>query len=240
MIPKIKRDETNTKITNRDEIIRSIYYYENINSLPSYKNALLTQSKVDKSEVQSIIDAIDYRIDLFNKYESSKNDYNMLEQFYKDNLSYINNGFKELEISNNLNNSVEDLLSNFLNYCMTNEEEGIQNVYQEQIIFDNYKNRFDFLKNNNSIQDGSFHSKVIDIMNRKDNKINKTDDSANDYKENDYLSKTQLLLTPNVNPGHSLTEEDNIQKYGGFIITSIVLQSSIILALLFSLFALFK
>lgn len=240
MIPKIKRDETNTKIINRDEIIRSIYYYENINSLPSYKNALLTQSKVDISEVQSIIDAVDYRIDLFNKYENSKNEYNTLEQFFSSNLNYINNGFKELEVSNNLNNSVEELLINFLNYCMTNEEEGIQNVYQEQVIFDNYKNRFDMLKNNNYILDGSFHSKVIDIMNRKDNKINKIDDSANDYKDNDYLSRTQLLLTPNVNAGHRLTEDDNTQKYGGFIITSIVLQSSILLALILSLFALFN
>ena len=237
-IPKIKRDETNTKIVNRDEIINYIKFYEEENNLNSYKNALLTQNKVSGEEVKSIIDAIDYRLELFRKYNTVRSDFNTLGEFYKDNLNYIKDCFKELYKSNYLASNVENILIDYLNYCVSKEELGIQNDLETQNIFNEYKYNYD---SGNFKDESNFQNKVSDIMKRKDALLNKTDDNATDYKETNYLSQTQVLnLSPTINPGHSLTENNESQKYGGFIFTSIILQSSIVLALILSLIALFK
>ena len=214
-VPKIKRDITKTKIINSDEIITYLKYYMEDFTLPNYKNALLNQEKVSEDEVKPFIDVIDTRINMFNDYNNIKEDFDKLEVFFSENISYIKGSIKELYSTNSISIATENLITGFLNYLITNEESGIQNNLEFQNIFDTYKKKFD---NKEFVPKIYFYNKIKDIMDRKDSLLNKTDQDANDYFEKEI--------------------DDN--SYGGFIFTSIILESSIVLALIISLIILFK
>ncbi len=240
-IPKIKRDETNTKIINKKEIINFIKYYANETILLKYKNALNNQTKVSANEVKEIIDAIQDRLDFFKKYNEVSKNYIELNEFYKTNINILNDYFNLIIISNKLDLQIQTLLINFLNFCISNEENGIQNDLNIQNLFNKFKRVFENKKNNQEFKNEEieFYNQVNDLMNRKDNLINKIDDSAMDYKENDYLTRTQVLSKSLYNIGkHNLEEPDiNVR---GFIATTIILESSLILTLIVSLIIIFK
>ena len=235
-IPKIKLDESKKHIVNKEEMIEYINYYVNKEQLDYLKNELSIQKKVSMDEVKDLIEAIDERIKIFNNYNIIKNDYNGLNTFYRSNLTYLGNSFMACE-KHDLDKEVEDLLYSFFKYTITNEDNHIQNDIYSQELFNKLKNIYDNTKES-SIP--SFYNRIQDIMKLKDSIINRIDESANDYSD---LTKTTVLrLSNSNNPGHSLTEEDEIDKtkIGGFIVTSIILQSSIILALILSLISLFN
>ena len=214
-VPKIKRDETKTKIINKDDIIKYINYYMEENTLPNYKDALLNQTKVDFDEVKDIIDAIDNRINLYNDYNNSKSNIDTLNNFYKNNINYIKLCFKELFITNNVAIQIENFLTDFLDFCVTNEENNIQNNLEFQNIFNIYKNKFD---KKEFVPKIYFYNKINDIMERKNKQLDKVDASADDFFELD----------------------ESGEQYSGFILTSIIMESSLVLALLLSLIMLFK
>ena len=78
-IPKLLRDETNTKITNKEEIINYINSDNNLEELKVYLSLLENQQKVDRSEVEEIINVLKnklYNNNEFNyKYDLLSNDF---------------------------------------------------------------------------------------------------------------------------------------------------------------------
>ena len=215
-VPKLKRDETRTKIINKLEVIKYIKYYMEDSTLVNYKDALINQSKVDYNEVKDIIDEIDKRIDFFKEYNKIKVYSLTLKEFYKNNLDYFNECFHELFKTNNVSLSIENMLTNFLNYVVTNEENGIQNDLEMQNIFNDYKNKFD---NKEFVPKLYFFNKIKDIMERKDKILNKVDDNANDYVE---------------------IEVNDESTVGGYVLTTIILESSIAIILAIILITLFR
>ena len=212
-VPKIKRDITNTKITNKDEIINYIKYYMEDDSLLKYKEALYNQTKIDYEEVKTIVNTIDFRRYLSSELEYKKE---KVEQIYNINFDYIKKSFRELYKTNDIAFSLEKILIDFLDYCVTNEENGIQNNLKFKDVLNEFKYRFDSKEYVPRIH---FYNEEKNIIDRINALINKTDSAANDYKEKE-------------------TNENN--NYGGFILTSIIIESSIIIAFLLSLFALLK
>lgn len=89
----IKRDETNTKVANINQIISFINRCYDEDILAAYLSQLKTQTKLDMSEVSSIIDATEYRINKINifltEYENNKDDEEMLANFYEKNYKFI-------------------------------------------------------------------------------------------------------------------------------------------------------
>ena len=89
----IKRDETNTKVANVNQIISFINRCYDEDILAAYLSQLKTQTKLDMSEVSSIIDATEYRINKINifltEYENNKDDEEMLANFYEKNYKFI-------------------------------------------------------------------------------------------------------------------------------------------------------
>ena len=56
-----------------------------------------------------------------------------------------------------------------------------------------------------------------------------------DFKEDDYLSRTQVLrLSPNKNNGYNLTEDDLLLNSKAFVATTIILEASLAIALIIS------
>ena len=230
-VPKIMLDETKTRIVNKEEIVKYILFYMDNESLAKCKELFIKQNNLSFEEIKSIINAIDYRSYIIDSNIDDE------EKFYLDNLDYISECFKEVYNSTNINSRIEDLLVKFLKYCIEEKEEkGIQNDYNMQSIFNDCKYNYDL----KMIKNENFNNKIKDIMAKKDTILNQTDNNAGDYKEDNYLSRTQVLnFAPYKTPGHSLTK-DNEQKYGGFIFTSIILQSSLVLAFILSMIMLFK
>lgn len=89
----IKRDETNTKVANVNQIISFINCCYDEDILTAYLSQLKTQTKLEMSEVSSIIDATEYRINKINifltEYENNKDDEEMLANFYEKNYKFI-------------------------------------------------------------------------------------------------------------------------------------------------------
>lgn len=89
----IKRDFTNTKVSNLSNIIAYISNCYDLDVLKNYLEQLNTQTKLDKSEVSSIIEATEYRINKINLflsgYENNKDNEENLALFYEKNYKFI-------------------------------------------------------------------------------------------------------------------------------------------------------
>ena len=89
----IKRDITNTKVENKNEIIAFIDKYYELDILEGYLSSLKSQTKLDVSELMSIIDATEKRImvikNYLDNYELIKNDEMKLVEFYEENYKFI-------------------------------------------------------------------------------------------------------------------------------------------------------
>lgn len=89
----IKRDATNTKVSNISNIIAFISNCYDLDILTNYLSQLKTQTKLEMNEVSSIIDATEYRINKINMflegYEKNKNDEETLAMFYEKNYKFI-------------------------------------------------------------------------------------------------------------------------------------------------------
>lgn len=239
-IPKIKRDETKTKITNKNEIINFIMYYLNTNNLISYKNALETQTKISHTEVIDLISTINQKLKLYNEFKNLNNDYETTLNFFNQNIKTLEKYFNEYIFNSNIDNVLKNLFISFLNFSMSNEENGLQNNLNIQNLFNKTKMLFENKEYNNDIElDNEYISKIKSIYDRKDTLLNKSDNSAMDYKEDNYLSRTQVLSkTPYIINGHNINDED--LKVSGFVLTTIILEFSLVGTLITLLVLLFK
>ena len=62
-----------------------------------------------------------------------------------------------------------------------------------------------------------------------------------DYKEDNYLTRTQVLsLSPTTNKGYNLTEDDLKLNTKAFVATTIILEVTLALALIIALIIIFK
>ena len=238
-IPKLLRDETNTKITNKEEIINYINSDNNLEELKVYLSLLENQQKVDRSEVEEIINSLKnklYNNNEFNyKYELVCNDFNALADFYEENISNI----KEYMIEANTGNYTNiNIVIKFMEYCINSEINGFQNKLNTQNLFDEF---ISYYKNNINNYNENFRNIMNDIIYKKNNILNSTDNNAMEYKENDYLSRTQVLsLSPISNKGYKLTEEDLKINKAAFVATTIILEFSLVSIFIISLVILFN
>lgn len=236
-IPKIKKD-SNQQILNEFEIVNFIKFNMSDNILDNYKKRLIEEvtKKNNKVNIESIIKALDLRINFKEKYNNVKDNYLELYNLFQENIDFIDECFNILfNDSISLCEDIENYLLKYLENLVEKEDHGIQNNLHDYTIFEK------FLVNYNNHPNKDIYNKANSIIKKKMDLINRTDPNASDYKESNYLSRTQVLsLDPTINPGHSLTEDNPEQKYGGYIFTSIVLQSSLVLSLILSLLMLFK
>lgn len=239
-IPKIKRDETKTKITNKNEIINFIMYNLNTNNLISYKNALEAQTKISHTEVIDLISIINQKLKLYEAFKNLNNDYETTLNFFNQNIKTLEKYFNGHIFNSNIDNELKNLFISFLNFSISNEENGLQNNLNIQNLFNKTKMLFENKVYNTDIKlDNEYISKIKNIYDRKDTLLNKSDNSAMDYKEDNYLSRTQVLSkTPyNIN-GHNINDED--LKVSGFVLTTIILEFSLVGTLITLLVLLFK
>lgn len=238
-IPKLLRDETNTKIINREEIINYIDNDNNLEELKVYLSLLEKQEKVNRSEVEEIISVLKnklYNNNEFNyKYDLVCNDFDALADFYEENISYIKEYMKEINNGNYINNNI---VIKFMEYCINRELNGFQNKLRTQNLFDQFISHY---RNNINNYNENFKNIMNDIISKKDNLLNSTDNNAMDYKEDNYLSRTQVLsLSPSTNKGYNLTEEDLKLNKAAFVATTIILEFSLAAILVVALIILFK
>jgi len=89
----IKRDITNTKVENKNDIIGFINKYYELDILEGYLFSLKTQTKLNPNELVEIIDATENRILVIKKYLDSydliKDDELKLVEFYETNYKFI-------------------------------------------------------------------------------------------------------------------------------------------------------
>ena len=115
-IPKIKRDETKTKITNKNEIINFIMYYLNTNNLISYKNALETQTKISHTEVIDLISTTNQKLKLYNEFKNLNNDYETTLNFFNQNIKTLEKYFNEHIFNFNIYFKSKFSFPHFLNF----------------------------------------------------------------------------------------------------------------------------
>ncbi len=238
-IPKLLRDETNTKIINREEIINYIDNDNNLEELKVYLSLLEKIEKFYRSEVEEIISVLKnklYNNNEFNyKYDLVCNDFDALADFYEENISYIKEYMKEINNGNYINNNI---VIKFMEYCINRELNGFQNKLRTQNLFDQFISHY---RNNINNYNENFKNIMNDIISKKDNLLNSTDNNAMDYKEDNYLSRTQVLsLSPSTNKGYNLTEEDLKLNKAAFVATTIILEFSLAAILVVALIILFK
>lgn len=91
----IKRDATNTKVINRENIIRFIDKFCDLYILENYLSALQSQNKVNHEELKEIIVVTEERIELIKKYseayEKCKTNNESLASFFEDNFHFFRN-----------------------------------------------------------------------------------------------------------------------------------------------------
>lgn len=238
-IPKLKRDTTNTKIINSDEIINYITYDNDLNELTLYLKLLLQQTKVNKEEVSEIIKACEIRIDELNsfknKYNLIKDDFDKLNDFYEENseclLLYIREVF-------NKNYSHLDDIVHFFKYCLLRQQNGFQNKLRTQNVFNEF---CDYYISNRDRFDQNLRHEFDNLIEEKNKLLDSVDESAMDYKEDNYLTRTQVLsLSPTTNKGYNLTEDDLKLNARAFVATTIILEVTLALALIIALIIIFK
>lgn len=89
----IKRDKKNIKVINRNDIIKFIDRYCDLEILEKYLSALKSQDKVAYEEVSELIKATEERIDIIKKYteayESCKSNNDTLVDFFEKNFNFF-------------------------------------------------------------------------------------------------------------------------------------------------------
>ena len=89
----IKRDITNTKVENKQEIIEFIDKYYELDILEGYLSSLKIQNKLDPNELIEIIEATEKKVNeiknYLDNYELIKNDESKLVEFYENNYKFI-------------------------------------------------------------------------------------------------------------------------------------------------------
>lgn len=234
-IPKLKRDITNTKIINKEEIISFINSYDNIEELSEYYTLLKKQNKVDMIEVSDIIHCLEKKLSnsYEYKYNKVKDDFDLLGDFYENNIYVIEQFFDEI-CDNKFDNTSK--LCSFLEYCMLRQKNGFQNKIKSQMLFDKICNIY---INNEYNFPESLKQIIEKIMIEQKELLDKF--SSDDYKENDYLSRTQILsLSNKSNKEYNLTEDDLKLNSKAFIATTIILEGTLVLGLIIGLFYIFK
>lgn len=237
----IKRDESNTKVTNREEVIEFVNGSYQLLLLEDYLSQLINQTKVDMSEVESIIESLKNRIarikPFIDDYKNSKEDSNQLALFYETNIEFINeliDIYQNQEGKNKLDKSAMKIIVDFLRFCLNKLRNNEINYRKTQEAFEK------FFENYNNIIDPEYNKLLKEIYTAYKEILNKTDETAMEYKEKDYQT---LSLINNPHNGYKLTEDDeNITKLdkAAFITTAIVLQGTLVLGLIISLLALVK
>lgn len=237
----IKRDETNTKVDNKLEIISFIDSYNDIDVLENYLSSLKAQTKLDMSEVVDIIDTTQNRLNFLKKeledFVNSSKSIEDLSEFYEENIIFVNNIVDEYIYKQNISSQKMEIMLNFLNFCINREKESLQNKLNSQNVFNKFYN---FFKNNNAeLVNNKYKILLNSIVDARDIILNKKDESAMEYSEVGYTK----VLVPSKNEGYKLIEsDDNITKLGSaaFITTSIILQATLIISFVLSLLALVK
>lgn len=234
-IPKLKRDITNTKIINKDEVINYINNSNEIDELNRYLNLLLEQNKVDKSEVIDIINCLKNKLNVSNnfdmEYNSVKDDFDKLNEFYESNLFYVENCMK------NINDvKCSKVVINFMRYALNREKEYVQNKKEVQELFDYFIN---YYKENRDKFSLDLQNVMDKIIFDKESLLNRVS-SDDDYIENDYLSRTQVLSLSPSKKGYNLTDDDLKLNSKAFIATTIVLEASLALGLIIALMFIFN
>lgn len=234
-IPKLKRDITNTKIINKDEVINYINSSNEIDELNRYLNLLLEQNKVDKSEVIDIINCLKNKLNVSNnfdiEYNNVKDDFDKLNEFYESNLFYVENCMK------NINDvKCSRVVVNFMQYAINREKEYIQNKKEVQELFDYFINYYKDNRDKFSLDMQNVMDKIILDKESLLNRVSNDDD----YIENDYLSRTQVLSLGPSKKGYNLTDDDLKLNSKAFIATTIVLEASLALGLIIALMFIFN
>lgn len=129
-------------------------------------------------------------------------------------------------------------LVDFLKFCIKRESEGKINSLNTQNNFNKFLNDY----KNSKIQENSKYKEILDnIVEAHETIINKKDESSMDYVEKNYTTAKSLVLSNQKN-GYNLTEDDNITKLNSaaFITTTIILEATAAISLIFMLLALVK
>ena len=131
-----------------------------------------------------------------------------------------------------------EMLVNFLKFCIDRENDGKINSLNTQNNFQKFYNKY---KKNSDLNDSKYKEVFDAVIEAHDTMLNKKDESAMDYSEKNYNTAKTLSLT-NQNRGYNLTEDDDITKLNksAFITTAIILEATLVLSLIISLFVLVK
>lgn len=236
---KLKRDETNTKIINKDDAIKLVGENYHLILLENYLSQLKNQTKVDMSEVEGIIDALEKRIEeikIFNdSLEMSKEDTNQLSLFYETNIEFINGiiDIYKKDEENLLDKKTMKILIDFLMFSVNKIKNNEINYRRTQETFEK------FYMDNKYLEDKVYGELLKSIKEAYISILNKVDESSMEYKEKDY--KTLSLINTS-NSKYITNKEEDITKLNtaAFITTAIVLQGTLILGLIISLLTLVK
>ena len=131
-----------------------------------------------------------------------------------------------------------NMLVDFLKFCVKRESESHINPIHIHNNFEKFLSEYQ----NGNVKDKKFVSILDDIKKAHSANLNRVDESAMDYVENGYNSAKSLMLTNKKNNGYKLNEDEPITKLGSaaFITTAIVLEATLALGLIISLFVLVK
>jgi len=231
---KLKRDETNTKIINKEEVIKLVGENYHLILLENYLSQLKNQTKVDMSEVEGIIDALEKRIEEIKSYndglETSKEDTNQLSLFYETNIDFINGiiDIYKKDEENLLDKKTMKILIDFLMFSVNKIKNNEINYRRTQETFEK------FYMDNKYLDDKVYGELLKSIYDEYIYILNKVDQTSMDYKEKDYKTIN--------NDYNSNVEGSDITglNSAAFITTAIVLQGTLVLGLIISLLTLVK
>lgn len=132
-----------------------------------------------------------------------------------------------------------EMLVNFLKFCVNRQNEGKINLLNSQNNFQKFYNKYNKNKN---INDSKYKEIFDTIVEAHEAMLNKKDETAMDYSEKNYNTAKTLSLTNQRSNGYNLTGEEDITKLNSaaFITTAIILEATLVLTLIISLFVLVK
>lgn len=131
------------------------------------------------------------------------------------------------------------MLVDFLDTCVKRQKDGkinpINTHKNMEMLCDNLK------KHNINITSAAYQEILYGLVKANDAILNKKDETAMEYSEKNYNTAKTLTLT-NQTKRYNLTDEDNITKLNSaaFITTAIILEATLVLTLIISLFVLVK
>ncbi len=217
---RIVMNEAKNNIKNKENIIQYIKNTDNKELLEYYLNEILKVSELDFNIIKEILEVLKERIIELSKKENT--------------LNIVRNIINAIKSDDVVPDSEINFLTLFLNNCVSREENGIINEGDVQKEFNSFYN---YVKTTGNYINDS----IKNIILRKEASINRV------YIDNDSGHSNEqvraLSLKNNVQNGHKLTEEESglsFRDKAAFISTTIVLEGSIVLALILSLISLVK